>query len=202
MALIHSLRNLATELRTDALSDKAIPALSVGFTTGLGLVVAQSAYATLRFSGSLASYSSQGIGLILFGNFATCLLIAVLGSFRGVISGLSPALVLVMATIALAIETQSDVLFVTVVAALMIGAVAAGLIFLIVGYFRLSNLVRFIPYPVSGGFVAGIGGAVCLAAFSLMGSIQTGEKFHLSQSLPCFGGGALVWCTESHCTLR
>ena len=30
--------------------------------------------------------------------------------------------------------------------------------------------MRFIPYPVAGGFVAGIGGAVCLAALSLMGA--------------------------------
>ena len=81
------------------------------------------------------------------------------------ISGLSPALILVMAAVGLTIETESDALFVTVVAALMIGAICAGLIFLIVGKFQFSNLVRFIPYPVAGGFVAGIGGAVCLAIF-------------------------------------
>ena len=39
-----------------------------------------------------------------------------------------------------------------------------------IGHFRLANLMRFIPYPVTGGFVAGIGGAVCLAAMSLMGA--------------------------------
>ena len=117
-----SLRGLLIELRTDTLSEKAIPAVSVGFTTGLGLLVAQIAYATFIFSGSLAPYSSQGVGLVLFGNFATCLIIAVLGNYRGVISGLSPALILVMAAIGLTIETESDALFVTVVAALMIGA--------------------------------------------------------------------------------
>ena len=30
--------------------------------------------------------------------------------------------------------------------------------------------MRFVPWPVAGGFVAGIGGAVCLAAMSLMGA--------------------------------
>ena len=47
---------------------------------------------------------------------------------------------------------------------------ATGVCCLLLGSFRRANLVRFIPYPVAGGFVAGIGGAVCLAAMSLMGA--------------------------------
>lgn len=34
------LRNLASELRADTLSAKAVPSLAPGFTTGLGLLVA------------------------------------------------------------------------------------------------------------------------------------------------------------------
>ena len=164
------LRNLASELRTDVWSVKAVPALSAGFTTGLGLLVAQIAYGSLIFSGMLAPYASQGVGLVLFGNFAACLVIALAGGFRGAISGLSPALVIVMAQIGSTMEAEGDGLFVTTSAALMIGAVATGLCFLLIGRYRLANLVRFIPYSVAGGFVAGIGGAVCLAAMSLMGA--------------------------------
>lgn len=149
---------------------KTIPALSVGFTSGLGLLVAQIAFGSFIFSGPLAPYSSQGIGLVLFGNFAACLVIALLGGYRGAVSGLSPALVIVMATIGFTMEAEGEILFVTTSATLMIGAVTAGIFCLAVGQFRLSNLVRFIPYPVSGGFVAGIGGAVCLAAMSQMGA--------------------------------
>ncbi|MDE0096435.1 MAG: SulP family inorganic anion transporter [Gammaproteobacteria bacterium] len=138
-------------------------------TTGLGLLVAQVAFGSLIFSGPLAPYSSQGIGLVLFGNFASCLVIALLGGFRGAIGGLSPALVIVMATVGLTMEAEGHVLFVTTACTLMAGALVTGMCCLGIGYFRLSNLVRFIPYPVSGGFVAGIGGAVCLAAVSLMG---------------------------------
>ncbi len=151
-------------------SGKTIPALSVGFTSGLGLLVAQISFGSFIFSGPLAPYSSQGIGLILFGNFATCLIIALLGCWRGAIAGLSPALVLIMATIGFTMAAEGEALFVTTAVALMIGAVITGLCCLVIGYFRLSNLVRFIPWPVSGGFVAGIGGAVCLAAMSLMGA--------------------------------
>ena len=164
------LRNLASELRADIVSARAVPALAAGFTSGLALLVAQVAYGSLIFSGPLGPYSSQGIGLVLFGNFAACLVIALGGGFRGAISGLSPALVVVMAQVGATMGAEGDTLFVTTAGALVIGAVAAGACFLVIGRFRLANLVRFVPYSVAAGFVAGIGGVVCLAAMSLMGA--------------------------------
>ena len=165
-----TLQNLASELRADIGAAKSVPALSAGFTSGLGLLVAQIAFGSFIFSGALAPYASRGVGLVLFGNFAACLVIALAGGYRGVISGLSPALVIVMALLGSGMDAEGDALFVTTVAALMLGAVATGLCCLLIGRFRLANLVRFVPYPVAGGFVAGIGGMVCLAAMSLMGA--------------------------------
>ena len=165
-----SFRNLVSELREDAASAKAVPALVAGFTSGLGLLVAQIAFGTYIFSGPLTPYSSQGVGLVLFGNFAACLVIALAGGFRGAIAGLSPALVIVMALVGSSMDAAGDALFVTTAATLMIGAVATGGGLLLIARYRLTNLVRFVPYPVAGGFVAGIGGTVCLAALSLMGA--------------------------------
>ena len=167
---VPSLRSLASELRADTVSAKAVPALAAGSTSGLGLLVAQVAFASFIFSGPLAPYSSQGVGLVLFGNFAACLVIALTGGFRGAISGLSPALVIVMALIGSTMDAEGDALFVTTASALTIGAVATGVCCLLIGRFRLANLVRFVPWPVAGGFVAGIGGVVCLAAMTLMGA--------------------------------
>ena len=126
------------------------------------------AFGIFIFSGALAPYSSQGVGLVLFGNFAACLLVALLGGYRGAIAGLTPVLVFVMAIIAATMEAEGEKLFATTVCALIISAVVLGVCCLLIGRFRLANLLRFIPYPVAGGFVAGIGGAVCLAAMSLM----------------------------------
>ncbi len=165
-----SLLSHASGLRADIRSGKAVPALSAGFTSGLGLLVAQVAFGSFIFSGALAPYSSQGVGLVLFGNFAACLIIAFAGGYRGAISGLSPALVIVMAALAASVEAQGAGLYATVAVALVISAMATGVCCLMIGRFRLTNLVRFIPYPVAGGFVAGIGGAVCIAATSLMGA--------------------------------
>ena len=163
-------RELATELHADIRGAKAVPALSAGIISGLNLLVAEIAFAVFIFSGPLAPFVSQGVGLVLFGNFAACLIIALLGGFRGAISGLSPAMVIVMALIVSTIGVEGEAGFVTAVSALVLSAVIAGAGCFWLGYFRLANLVRFIPYPVAGGFVAGIGGAVCLAAMSQMGA--------------------------------
>lgn len=167
------LTNLAKEIRSDLVSGKLVAALSAGGTAGLGLLVAQIAFATFIFSGPLSSYSSQGVGLVLFGNFAACLTLALAGGYRGVIAGLSPALVIGMAAFGSAMDAQGEELFVTVCGALVLTAVFVGVSCLLVGRFGFANLLRFVPYPVSAGFVAGIGGAVCLAAMSLMGSPVT-----------------------------
>ncbi len=170
-----SLRHLASGLRAEVPSSVLLPAMSVGISSGLALLAVQVAFGTFIFSGALAPHSSQGVGLVLFGNFAACLLVALLGGYRGVIAGLSPLLVFAMATIAATMEADGEGLFATTACALIISAVATGVCCLLIGRFRLANLLRFIPYPVAGGFVAGIGGAVCLAAMSLMSANPDGS---------------------------
>ncbi len=101
------------------LSAKAVPALSSGFASGLGLLVAQIAFGSFIFSGPLAPYSSQGVGLVLFGNFATYLVIALAGGYLGAISGLSPALVIAMTTIGSTMDAEGAALFVTAAVALI-----------------------------------------------------------------------------------
>ena len=164
-----SLAEVVADFRAEAIAGKSLASLSAGATSGLGLLASQVAFATFIFSGALAPYTSQGVGLVLFGNFAAGMIMALASGYRGVIAGLSPALVVGMAAFGSSMSAESDALFVTVSGALILSAVVTGVGCLAIGRFRLANLLRFIPYPVSAGFVAGIGGAVCLAAVSLMG---------------------------------
>ncbi len=180
-------QDLLSELRADVASGKSIPALAAGLSSGLSLLVAYVAFGTAIYSGPLAPYSSQGVGLVLFGTFASCLIFAFTGGYRGVVAGLSPALVIVMASVATTVDARGEALFVTAAGALIISAVGTGACCLLIGWFKLANLVRFIPYPVAGGFVAGIGGAVCLAAMALMGA-----RLHW-QSLPALVEPSVLW---------
>ena len=151
------------------LSATTLAAISAGGTSGLGLLVSHVAFATLIFSGALAPHSSQGIGFVLFGCFSGCLIIALLGGFRGAIAGLSPALVVAMVHIGASLDVSEESLFVTTIVALAISAAMTGLLCFLVGKYRLTHLVRFIPFPVASGFVGGIGGVVCLTAIAVAG---------------------------------
>ena len=183
MKLLHSPLVLAGKLRAAFSSPSLLPVLSAGIVSGLSLLLVQVAFGTFIFSGALSPYSSQGIGLILFGNFAACLLFSLLGGYRGVIAGLSPAVVLVMATVVASVDADGEALLVTAVCTLIFSAVATGVFCLLVGNFQLANLLRFIPYPVVVGFVAGIGGAACLAALSLMGVNLGLQPSHLLEPI-------------------
>ena len=63
------IEKIGSELREDISAAKTVPALSAGFTSGLGLLVSHIAFGTFIFSGPLAPYASQGVGLVLFGSF-------------------------------------------------------------------------------------------------------------------------------------
>src|SRR5690606_22803016 len=58
--------------------------------------------------------------------------------------------------------------FATVVATIVLTSLTTGLFFFGVGLFRLGNLVRCIPYPVMGGYLAGIGWLLVLGSIRVM----------------------------------
>ena len=161
--------SFATNLRDNVLTKRTLLALTVGCVSGLTVVVGEISLATVVFSGPLAPYAASGIGLVLFGSFAGCLVIALTSGFLGAVSAPPVPTLIVLAVIGGALALEGDALFATMVAIIALCAFSTGLITLLVGRFRLTNLVRFIPYPVSSGFVAGTGGVACLVALSLMG---------------------------------
>ena len=129
---------LASELLDDIRSPKLLAALSAGLIAGLGLLVAEVAFGSFIFSGPLSPYFPQGVGLVLFGNFVSCLLIALLSGYRGAISGLPAAPMAVMVLIGAGMDIEGDALFITTAAALVISAAVAGVCCLIVGQLRLA----------------------------------------------------------------
>ena len=161
--------NFVPELRADALAARTLPALSSGLVSGVYIVIYVFSAGGIIFSGALAPFFSQGTGTVLFGTFVVCLVIALTGGYRGAISALPSPAIVVLVAIGSTIALQGDVLFMTMVATMMVSGLAGGACFLMIGRFRLTDLVRFIPYSVAGGFLAGTGGALCLAALPLMG---------------------------------
>jgi SulP family sulfate permease len=66
-------------------------------------------------------------------------------------------------------ETASDAeTLVTVMATLGFGTLGVGIGVFLIGLFRLGRLIRFIPYPVIGGFLAGTGWLILLGGLGLV----------------------------------
>ena len=165
--------NLIAELRADMRSAKALPALSIGVVLGVIELVYVIVFGSLIFFGPLAPYVSQGVAMVAFGAFAICLTIALTGGYRGAVSNQPMACVMMLATIvsAVALEgdaLEGDVLFLTATAIVVVSSIAAGVCFAAIGQFGMADLLRFTPYPVVCGVLAGIGGLALLSGLSMM----------------------------------
>lgn len=175
---------------------KQIPIiLTAGLITGIIAVVVSISLATLIFSGELSEFVPQGIGLFLFGSLAMGIVVTFLGSLPGTIISPqdSPAAVLALAAggIAAAMTAASaapDAVYATVLAAIILSALFTGLAFYLIGQFNLGNLVRFIPYPVIGGFLAGTGWLLARGALEVM----TGQTLGLAMLPSLFRADMLM----------
>jgi len=153
---------------------KLIPSLTAGLIVGITDVSVEISLAALIFSGALAPYVANGIGFVLFGAFAILLLGALTSSVPGTMTIPQDTPAAILALIAAGVvadmsaSARPNAIFTTVVAAIILTSLTAGIIFLIFGRFKLSGFARFIPYPVVGGFLAGTGWLLAKGAFSVM----------------------------------
>lgn len=167
MKLLHS---LASNRNGNARASQIPSALILGLIAGSNVVVTVVPLGSVVFSGALAPYSIPGTRLVLLGNAIVCLIVALGSGFRGAVGMSPPATLVVLAGIGATLSFQSDALFATMVATIAIGSLATGLCATLLGSLRLANLVRFVPYPLACGFVAGIGALCFKIALSLMGA--------------------------------
>ena len=150
-----------------------LPVASIGLVGGAILLPIVISFALLIFSGDLASYAQQGIGMFLLGSLLMQLILAFTSSVPGMIgfSQDSPAAILALSAAAIAIKMKgapADSIFITVVVTIILTSIVSGIFFALFGVFKLSRFVRFIPYPVVGGFVAGTGFLLVQGSFGVM----------------------------------
>src|SRR5574341_874523 len=161
---------LAAELRPDRL----VPGLTAGLLMGLVEVILAMSLGSLIFSGDLAAYRADGIGLALMAGGLILLMVALAGGVPAAIGSVqdSPSVLLsVMAAALAASLAGSERLLPTLLAAIALSALATGLLLLALGIFRLGALVRYIPYPVVGGFLAGTGWLLAVGSIGTMSDL-------------------------------
>jgi sulfate permease, SulP family len=132
------------------------------------------AFAAFVYGGLLQRNLPDGIGLYLAAAVLTLATIAWRAGSRGIVGtvqdaaaavlGAAAASAAIRATQLSQIATQTGLqnyeapdVFLTVIAATLVVTVLCGLLFLLLGWRRWGSLIRFVPYPVVGGFLAGTG---------------------------------------------
>ncbi len=159
MTVSTSLRSFLTSIMTPEI---LLPNITAAAILAIMNITTEISVAALVFSGPLAPYLSTGIGLFLVGTAVGGVLVAVGSSYKAVMagprSGQAPIFASLAAGVVLTMNGQPDEAVVaTTVAAILAASIFISLILFGLGWAKLGGLVRYIPYPVMGGFFAGLG---------------------------------------------
>ncbi|WP_437589923.1 SLC26A/SulP transporter family protein [Sorangium sp. So ce1000] len=153
---------------------KLVQALLAAAVSGTLVVTFDISLAALVFTHDFAERLSKGIGIFLVSSVIVGVIVALLSSFRPVIAAPQEDAAVIFASMASAIaagvhkvDPNADA-FPTVIVAIALTSVVAGGFFLLLGILRLGVLVRFIPYPVAGGFLAGAGWLLVQGSLAVM----------------------------------
>lgn len=173
-----------TDLKKEFQPKILLPSLTAGLIAAIVTISMEISLAALIFSGDLSQFLPGGIGLMLFGAFVIGVIVALTTSLPGTITVPqdTPAAIvsLIGAAIALGMKgAEPDSIYATVLAAISITSILTGIFFLLLGRFKASGFVRYIPYPVVGGFLAGTGWLLSLGAFGVMvsGELSLSQLF-------------------------
>ncbi|HEV8338755.1 MAG TPA: SulP family inorganic anion transporter [bacterium] len=153
---------------------RLFPSLVTGLIAGVLAIIIETSLAALIFSGDLSPHVGRGIGFTLFGAFAIAFVVAITTSVAGAIAISQDTTTAVLALVAASIASgmgelaASEVVFWTVIAAIAVTSLLTGLFFLALGRYKLSGFIRFVPYPVTGGFLAGTGWLLMQGGINVM----------------------------------
>ncbi len=134
----------------------------VGIVIGAVEAVFAVSFAALVFSGYLEFYFlDDGVGLFLGAAALTLAFMALRAGRRGVVGGLQGTGAALMAVVSASVVVHGagspNDIFLSALAAGVVVVILCGVVFLSLGSRRRGDLIRFVPYPVVGGFLAGTG---------------------------------------------
>jgi SulP family sulfate permease len=200
------IKHLLNYLGGRPLPKDTLPIIIAGFISALLAIIFSISFAGLLFNGALFSYLPLGIGLALVGTLVLTLSIPLTSTYRGTVGGLiaEPAIVLGLIATSLATRLEGQTLIATILAAVMVAGLSTGLGLYLLARFKLGQIGQYVPYPVIGGFLAGLGIILCQSAFSFVLPFQFGlanlESLRNPQLWPSLvlvvSVGTLLWLAQ------
>jgi len=169
------------------------PSFGPGIRTALNDVLGGSAagvltitfglsYALLIFAGPLAPYLSYGVAATFISSAVLATILALGSSLPFAVGGPDGSTAAMTAILAsslverMAAVDPSAPLLVPVLITLGLSAIVTGIVLCCFGVTRLGRAIRYVPYPVVGGFLGATG---CLLIFGAVGVI-TGHRLQLA----------------------
>jgi len=134
-----------------------------GLITPIMIIATSLSYSVLIFSGPLAENLSIGAGFALIGAGVTAIVFAAGSGLPFTVAAPDSKAVAVMASLTTAIaadlagQGRAEQIGPTALAALIAGALIVGVTSYFSGALKLGRWIRFMPYPVIGGFMAASG---------------------------------------------
>lgn len=135
---------------------------------------AMPSYARLVFNGKLAGFFAAGLAIVLVSEIVAVVITSLFSSDHAtqvipqsptvVIQGLIASSVIAAAPADMALDDLFALVYVIIVLSSLL---TAGIV-LLVGLARAGGLIRYIPYPIIGGFMAGLGWLIFNAGFAVL----------------------------------
>ena len=131
-------------------------------------------YSALIFHGKLSGYFAAGLAIVLVSEIVLVLLTSLFSSDHATqVLPQSPTVViqgLIASSVvnALPADTPPEELFAIVFLVIALSSALAGSFLALLGLARAGGLIRYIPYPIVGGFMAGLGWLIIDAGFRVL----------------------------------
>jgi SulP family sulfate permease len=151
-----------------------LTSLSAGLIAGIRTILGSAAMVALVLPGSLLAGVPQALQALLLGGAVIGALVAYLSSYPGSVAQVQDGPAVILGVMATSISTSMmgtaspDLILTVVLTCAAVASLATGAVFWLLGRYRLGELVRFIPFPVIGGFLAGSGLLIFMGAFSVL----------------------------------
>ncbi len=153
---------------------QALQTLAAGLVCGFLAVVLSLSLGNLLFFGEMRDFVPVALGMALFTTMVVAAIAALTSPIKGVVSISEEIPIVAIAGPAAAITAAMSGMApprdiaTTIIVAAAIATLVTGAILLALGYFRLGQLIRYVPFPVTGGFLAGTGWLILQGGFSVI----------------------------------
>lgn len=145
-----------------------------GLICGMLAIVLSIGAGSLLFAHDLHDHTAAAAGMALAGTVVLAAIMALTSSIRRAVAVAQEVPAVAMAPVIAAVTASvsggegSEGHLATVLMAVVLTTVIVGAVTFVLGVFRLGSIVRFVPYPVIGGFLAGTGWLILLGGIGVI----------------------------------